>query len=152
MDSIEFERKLKRLNNRLYLGKNIIDTFNPELLSTGIYYKELKTDPGFNLNDLSGKDYSNARKQFVENPDIYLTWCTIKHIPEGNWYNEKGKLIAKGWREILKFLSEKGYFDLKRAAKVFNCSSLGYSNYDSLNHDQKFQKFFKKPDPISLMR
>lgn len=152
MDSIEFERKLRRLNNRLYLGKNIIDTFNPELLSTGIYYKDLKSDHGFDLNDLSGKDYSDARKQFVDNPDTYVTWCTIKHIPEGNWYNEKGKLIAKGWREILKYLSEKGYFDIEDAAKEFNCPSLGHSSYDLLDHNQKFLKFFKKPCPISLMR
>ena len=132
MDCREFERKLKRLNPKLYVGNLIQHQFNNELLSTGIYFKDENPDKFSGIQELENQ------------PDLYLGWITVKHVPEGNWYSDRGRVIARGWREILLNLASKKYIDLQKARKVFDCPSLGLSDYDKLTQEQKFQKYYKR--------
>lgn len=142
MNWLEFESKLKNLNPRIYLQRNIISSFNPELMSTGIYFK----DRVYGFDDVNRNVGSKTRKAIdrMNSIDEYLGFCTVKHIPEGNLYNKEGELTARGWREILLDLSRREFVDIKRARKVFKCPSLGLSSYDKLTDDEKSSNFLEK--------
>lgn len=139
MNALEFETKLKKLNPRLYLGRTLNTTFNPELLSTGIYCRDYNPSERVDLNtlDYESLEESSSVRRMNESPDGYFSWCTWKHVPEGNQYTPQGKLLARGWREILLKLASCNLISLHKARRVFNDRSLGESSYDKLNHQQK---------------
>lgn len=140
MEASEFERKLRRLNPRIYLGKNINTEYNKELFSTGIYYKDGNNGEKIDGSVLDAEGSKLAQK-YNESPDLYLTFCTYKAIPEGNLYDDKGHIIAPGWREILLNLGKKNLISINKARKVFQCPSLGLSTYDNLSVIDKFKKY-----------
>jgi hypothetical protein len=130
MTALEFERKLKKLNQRLYVSRTVNTTYNPELFSSGIYFQN-----GSELTNLYPKKSLTVSefeqyREVNETPDLYVSWCTWRHIPEGTWIAKDESIIAPGWRQILLKLSAKKYIDLQRARKVFSCPSLGLSTYD----------------------
>lgn len=146
MNALEFEYKLRKLNSKLYVGKTVNTTFNKELYSTGIYIRGWNDSEHLDLRDsgLNVEDSTQARIQ-NENPDKYLTWCTWKHVPEGNLYNKNKKLVARGWREIVRNLAEQGHIDLLKARKVFDRSDIGVSHYDRMGHDEKYKLQWMQP-------
>lgn len=141
MTALELEKQLKKLNPRLYISKALNTQYNPELLSSGIYVQGFNDTGRVNLSDadLSTDEYQ-AAKHVNETPDKYLTWCTWKHVPEGNRYDDKMRITAKGWREILLILSSHNLIDIQKARKAFNRPSLGLEDYDRLTHQQKWER------------
>lgn len=146
MNIFEFERKLKKLNPRLTIGKNFTDSVNPELLSCGIYLKDSYTGRDLSDNDinvLSGELYKNA-KSVQNNPDEYITWATVKHVPrltefaaQKNKYNNEGDIIANGYYDILRLLVGKKLINPEQASELFNVGFFGYSEWDNLSFAQK---------------
>lgn len=145
MNGYDFERKLKRLNPELYLGRTVVDYFNGELGSTGIYLKRRDPSGQSLANEVTsavlGKPGSVSAKdaRYLKEADLYLGGVTLKHIPEGNVYNPDQSLWAKGWREILLNLIASRVVHVERARKVFECPSLGYSDWDNMSDLQKYE-------------
>lgn len=151
MNAWEFETKLRRLNPRLYVGKRINPAYNPELLSTGIYLKDQRDEDCVKVaeeaSQISVDDEVEAPsaaqlRRLAEN-DRYLGFCTVRHIPEGNWYDTKGKVTARGWRELLLCLSHLRLIDLQKARRIFNRPGLGVETYDRLTHQQKKERYLR---------
>lgn len=145
MHAIEFERKLKELNPRLYLSRKINWDYNKELGTVGIYYRDYKEGEDIELRELTGEEYNTA-KRINESPDCYVGFCTFKHVPEGNQFDLKGHIKSPGWREILIRLSQPNsirpsLIDLQKARKVFK-SDVGTSTYDTLPVEAKFRRQF----------
>lgn len=150
MNCWEFEKKLQKLNPRLYVGRNIINTYNPELGSTGLYLKIRNPDDILtakkaryvNFKDLGGVNQSAKTINDLEDGDTYLGMVTALYIPEGNWYNEDQSIRARGWREILCYLIKRGLVDVHKARKVFRREALGLEDYDKKSDLAKYHRFF----------
>jgi len=108
--------------------------------------KEAGTEVG---TDKIKEDYKFSAKESreIEENDTYLGFCTVKHVPEGNWYGENGRLIARGWREFLLLLANKNLIPIEKARRIFQCPSLGTSSYDKLDTQQKYLKYWHKENP-----
>lgn len=150
MHATEFERKLRELNPRLYLGRTITFSHNAELGSTGIYYKEYAESFTPDLSGMTPLECAQARA-VATSPDTYIGWCTWKYIPEGNWYDAKGHVTAKGLRELILDLSHANYIDRIRANRLFGLNA-GESSYDNLSSNTKFQKYWAPPKPNLLRK
>jgi hypothetical protein len=144
MTGYELETKLKKLNPLLYLGRTEVDYFNGELGSTGIYLKRRSIDAQKIANEADHTNFikkdcitAGAMRNLRDN-DEYLGMTTLRHIPEGNQYLPDQSLWAKGWREIVLAIVKRGHCTLERARRVFECPSLGQSDWDRMSDLQKF--------------
>lgn len=146
----DFKYKLAKLNPNLYVRTD--DSTKMEgLHHAGIYLKQVK-QAGLSY-DTKGRGSVNVERYFQElesgNLDKFLCGICIEWIPEFDIFNkEYTKISIPGWRTTLLRLVQSKAIELDKARKVFNCSSLGLSDYDKLNFFAKMQ-FAKKLDGIT---
>lgn len=145
MDFNIFEEKLKKLNPKLYIQKEKkIFSVNKEHGSTGIYLKDVRReqieDDSIGYIKNKAGDYikvdnmTNEIEKHNAEPDSYVGWVTYDFVPEGEKFDQNGKLIAIGWRTIVKRLVHKGITTEKLAKNIFGWSE---SAYDRLSYDQR---------------
>ena len=145
MDFNTFENKLKELNKDLYIQKNKkIFSINKEHGSTGIYLKDRKReqieDDTISYMKNKNGDYvhvgnlSNEIERYNKEPDTYLGWVTYDYVPEGEEFDDNGRVIAIGWRSIVKRLVAQGITTEKKAKTIFGWSE---SYYDRLTYEQR---------------
>lgn len=133
-----FREKLKRLNHKLYVDmKHVIYTLNPEGTS-GLYLKDFNSGQ-IDSSVLSG-DERRIADAYNSAPDEYIGWVSHGWVPEGDQFDEKGHIISKGWRTIVKHLVDRGYAKQRRAEEIFGWHR---SSYDMMNFEQKME-FEKK--------
>jgi len=90
-----------------------------------------------------GKHYMDTTTQkymeMKENGQAGQYVCGVSSwTPEYDWF-EGGVLKARGWRSLALFLVKKGICSIERARRAFNCESLGTTDYDRLEYDQKLR-------------
>lgn len=160
MNCWEFEQKLQRLNPLLYVGRNIIYSYNPDLGSTGLYLKKrdrssietAKQARSVNFKAIGGSNQAEQKIRELEEEDTYLGMVTAKYIPEGNWYNEDESIQARGWREIVSYLIKKKLVDATKARRVFERAALGLEDYDKKSDLIKYQRFYPpKPKKYEVL-
>lgn len=135
MDLGTFKFLLKKLNPRIFVDENHrVFTTNKELGSSGIYLRGKKYDH-IDSSVLDG-DARKSADAYNDSNDIYIGWVTHGIVPEGDIFDENGRIIARGWRTTIKSLCQKGYIDEKKAKKVFSWNP---SDYDMMNYEQKLE-------------
>jgi hypothetical protein len=93
---------------------------------------------------VGAKNYvdSDTRKfmEMKENGQAGEFICGVSEwTPEYDRFDaESGTLVMRGWRSLALFLVKKGVCSLERAKRVFG-QSLGETDYDRLNFDQKLR-------------
>jgi len=128
-----FEEKIKKLNPKIYIDKaHRVFTVNKELGTSGIYLKDFNS---FNESTfgLSGEDKLIVEKMNAEQDEM-IGWTTHDIVYEADQFDESGKIIATGWRSILKRFVKSGYVDADKARQVFGWEE---SDYDRLTYEQK---------------
>lgn len=141
----DFNSKLKRLNPNLYCGGNSATVFDAEWRSIGIYYRRTVQEAKMTSALMAhASDDERAYIKRREEGDEFVSGVTINWVPEHPKFSPKGKLLAKGWRSIVLELVRKGFVSIDRAKKVFNCPSLGESDFDKLSYDGKKTRLQQK--------
>lgn len=106
------------------------------LRHAGIYLKQTK-QAGLS-SDVKGHGHHLVEKYYAAlesgQLDKYLAGVCLERIPEYDIFNEDyTKMEIPGWRTIILRLVQAKVTTLERARKVFECSSLGESDYDKLS-------------------
>lgn len=148
----DFEKKLKRLNPHLYVDYRDARKASPkyDYLLTGIYLRVTKRDKlkysKASYEGLSQEQRAYLRDKEAGHFDVHVGGVCLQIVPEYDIFDISGcQLLVPGYRSILLSLVKKGYVDLKKAKRVFACSSLGESDYDN-------QDFFGKIKLIKALR
>lgn len=146
MDLGLFKQKLRALNPRLYVDEKHQVTQLNKIGTSGIYLKDQRSEK-IDSEWLDG-DSRRIAEAYNSTPDLYVGWTTHQYIPEGDKFDDNGKLIARGWRTTLKMLWQAGHIDIKKAGKVFNWY---LSDYDRMNYNQriKFERAYGATDSDS---
>lgn len=141
MDIGNFKNKLTKLNPALYVHQDLGRT-EGGLRHSAIYYKQ----PGRTPIKVSKADLQEAHSSQIHylealeagEIDKYMCGVCLDFVPEYDIINtEYVKIIAMGWRSTLLRLVSLKVCTLEKARKVFNCASLGESDYDRANFHGK---------------
>lgn len=136
----DFQSKLKRLNEDLYVKTDERVKHANDFWLSGIYLKATR-------QTIRGdKNYAGdtAQRKYLEelengNLDKYICGVCLNHIPEYDIFDfELTRLLASGWRKIVLRLVKMNLCTLAEARKVFNCSALGESTYDKMKFFDRF--------------
>lgn len=141
-----FKEKLKQLNPLLVVDSEnasvVLDMKqNPTGWSTAQMYvnhgkrqEEMPHHLKTNL-DLDAQKFLDAK----EAGELFEFVCgvPIEDVPEYNIFSNRKRILARGWRNILRILIKRNLVSLAKARKVFNCSSLCESDYDNLSEDEQ---------------
>jgi hypothetical protein len=128
MDINAFQDLLQDLNPKLYVDfKKRMYSLNPDGTS-GIYLRGKKRE--------HMKGYTQEAAISNAQEDDYIAWCTHGWVPEGNKYDENGRMVAFGWRSIVRRLIDKGVVD---RAKAFRRVGYLNSDYDRMSHEEKLR-------------
>ena len=136
MDIGTFQTRLKALNKDIYIDfkHRSFGTGSKEGTS-GIYMRDLKRrvdETGSGLGSIYAKACEAER-----GADTMIGWTQHGYVPEGDLFNlETGRIIAQGWRTIIKRLIAAGHTTPVKASRV-----MGYTEsfYDRMNYDQKLE-------------
>ena len=134
----DFKNLLAKVNPLLYVyDENAAYNFGHERIS-GIYLRGGRRDGGISASDkhYAGKAKAMAYLEAKESGalDTFCGGCNLGEIAEFDVFDlEFGRMVNMGWRSILLSLAKRGIISLDKAKKVFNCSSLGESDYDKLD-------------------
>ena len=95
--------------------------------------------------DYRGVKWIDERAAGIK-PEL-LSGCPLDWVPEYTHYNlETGKILARGWRDILLVLANKGAINLERAKKIFRCNSLGEHTFDKADVSNQLKILRKGTD------
>ena len=145
----DFKDKLRQLNDKLYIiDATAVENYGKELIS-GIWLRNGRSRGGLSNMDLHYVDNAMARRVIQDGNaglmDTFICGCNIGETPEYDRFDlDARRMIHMGWRTIVLTLVKRNICTLDRARKVFNCSSLGESDYDKLD-------FFAKQDFVEKM-
>ena len=134
MEFSTFREKLSRLNRDIYIHKNATFALNKEWGTSGIYLKNRRREKLKNIGVLEGAELESARKHNADDSQ-YIGWTARKWVPEGNKYDEEGRLIAPGWRSILIKMIKQGLIQRDKAEKIFGATL--FSTYDLMSNKKK---------------
>lgn len=113
-----------------------------DMYSSGLYYKQGRRDTGTTaaeraLVHASQRTYLEAIE--AGELDKFICGVSINFVPEYDRFDiEECKILMPGYRTILMRLVKDNLISLDKARKVFDCPSLGESDYDKLNFMQKY--------------
>lgn len=143
----DFTSRLRQLNGDLYVKTDQVIKMDG-LKHSGIYLKMIKQS-GLSY-DTKGHGAANVEKFFAAREtgqlDKYMCGVCIEWLPEFDIFNaDYTKIAVPGWRSTLLRLIQSKAFSLQSARKVFNCSSLGETDYDRMSFFNKMQ-FAKRID------
>jgi len=137
----DLQSKLKRLNNRLIVQtdqpRKILFgiTSYPIVLAFGKRTHRSSNTARYDRLDTDARRYMEM-KQSGQAGEYMGGVC--EYVPEYDEFDiESGQLRFRGWRSIAYNLVLRGACTLDRARKVFNCSSLGETDWDKLPSEQK---------------
>lgn len=144
---IDFTARLSRLNPRLIVRSDQA-TKRQGLKHAGIYLKE-QQQRGLSY-DVKGKGPAGIEKYYAElaagRLDKYICGVCIEWLPEFDVFNEEYSCVSvPGWRTVLLRLIESKVFKLEDARRIFNCQSLGETDYDKMSIFKKME-FAKRLD------
>lgn len=142
----DFHSKLRQLNPTLYVMTDNKKQVKGDWWTTGIYQKQgeriKKRISKGNLhygNKFGGGDY--LRKVYSGEIDSFIMGCPVGWVPEYTVFDlSQFEILAMGWRPILIRLAEKRLISVEKARKVFNCPSLGLSDYDLISTEDKIRR------------
>lgn len=137
----DFQSKLRKLDPNLYVRTDDVRVLENGLKHAGVYYKQKKQAVKSNKVD---RLHASSEQQKYLNAlekgelDFYVCGICIDILPEYDIINTNyGRIVSLGWRTVLLRLVEHKITTLEKARKVFNCSSLGESDFDKANFHQK---------------
>lgn len=139
MQSFIFKTKLAKLNHLLFVDDSAKSRVSDEWSVVGLFLRnnERAKSRTFDYASLDGKtrEYMKA----YDEGNLYEHIGSVPHgyVPENDLFDiNTGRLLARGWRSIVLRLVEKRLCTIDKARSVFS-RSLGESDYDRLNSDQK---------------
>jgi hypothetical protein len=146
----DFQKKLQKLNDKLYIKIDERTSIGTGLYSTGIYLKRAERAK---VNTTSGDKaliYGQQQKYLraLEKGDLdhYIMGVCLNYVPEYDIFDlAREKLLMPGWRSILLQLWRKKIINIEDAKKVFRCKSLGISDWDNLSFFAKMRKCKGEP-------
>lgn len=135
----EFLTKLRRLNSRLYVGERGAVAMSGEWHALGLYERRVS-----NRHQTSARLLSEAndvdRKYLGDREsgatDDFVCGIPAGWVPEGDVFDEQGKLLARGWRSIVCFLVKSNRTTWDKARKHFG-AGIGTSTYDKADFHGK---------------
>ena len=137
----DFQAKLKRLHPDLYVKTDERTKNGANFWISGIYLKarrqpsKIKADR--NLVHAQHEKYLNALES--GELDKFVSGVCLNHIPEYDIFDfALTRILAPGWRKLAMRFVAVNICTLERAQKVFNCPSLGESDYDNMNFFKRF--------------
>lgn len=139
----DLQAKLRELHPDLYVKTDTINKLHCGLVSSGIYLKNPKRAAD---RSTWGKHYVHEKqRKYLEaieagQLDKFIMGVCLNYIPEYDIYDlERERILMPGWRTIVKRLHANKIITLDKARKVFNCKSLGESDWDKLNLHQRIR-------------
>ena len=136
----DLQTKLKKINPNLvvFTDKGIA---LGEIRSYPLVLMFGKRHRGFSA---LGKHYMDANTQkymeMKENGQNGEYICGVSAwTPEFDMLNERGEVVARGYRSLGKLLAEKGIASWDKIRKVFRASDLGRTDYDRATYEQKLE-------------
>lgn len=138
----DFQSRLRKINPGLYVKTDEISKLSlPDLRISGIYLKQHKRQEIKHKNDKNAVDYHHeGYLTALERGelDTFICGVALDYIPEYDVFDfARNQMLMPGWRKIALRLVELKLCSLEKAKKVFECSSLGESDYDKMS-------FFKR--------
>jgi len=134
MDLSTFKYLLHKLNPRIYVDdKHRVVELNP-MGTSGIYLRGERYE--YTDSSVLSGESKRLLDAYNSSPDIYIGWTTHGSVPEGDIFDDKGRIIARGWRTTLKSLWQKGYINKNKAQKIFGWNP---SDYDYMTYEQKIE-------------
>lgn len=139
----DFQNKLKKLNERLYVNTEKVNRIAAGVFATGIYLKSggrNKVSEKLNVNyaDSSVQGYLRGLKSGEQ--DTFVCGVSTNFVPEYDVYDlDREKILMPGWRTIALALVRKELCTIEKARRVFRCKSLGDTDWDKLQFPQRLQ-------------
>jgi len=141
----DFISKIKQLNPRLYVRSDQKTSINEDWSVVGLYLRE----GGGSKQSVSSSVLTGAKSPksrylceiYHGAKDKFIIGIPHNWVPEYSIFDlEKGETLARGWRSILVGLLKLQLIDRKSTQKIFNCASLGNSDYDHLSAGEKLRQ------------
>ncbi len=143
MLSLEFKRRIQRLDPSLYVDDSIKRLVQGEWHTSGLFSRKRKrssnTVDGTNLH-YAGSSAAASYLQASETGhlDQFVCGVPFNWVPEYDVFDlTTGKILARGWRSIVSALVKQGHCSWDRARKVFQSSELGRTSYDRMTYEQR---------------
>lgn len=137
----DFQSKLKRLNPLLCVHVEKANRIAPGVFVTGIYLRQPKRHASAaktNTNYASLEQREILQSAAEGHKDVFVHGVSTNYVPEYDIFDlDREKLLMPGYRTILLALVKKGLCPLDRARRVFNCSSLGDTDWDKITLVQR---------------
>jgi len=116
-----------------------------EIYSHGIYYKaEKRQSPTLGTEHLHSSQAKYLEGLESGQLDTFICGIPAGEVPEYEVFDfEQTRILMTGWRSIIMALVKQKLVDLDKARNLFNCQSLGESDYDKMDFFKKFE-FAKK--------
>jgi hypothetical protein len=127
MYSFDFKSKLQRLNRDLFINEDRArDIVGTEWKTVALCSKRPKrSDKATSRSDLnyldkSGREYLEA----LDSGSVAHFICGVPQgwLPERDITDDRGRILARGWRSVVKHLIKSGYTTPERARRVFGSS------------------------------
>jgi hypothetical protein len=134
----DFKAKLAKVNHLLYVyDEKASENFRKQKVS-GIYLRGGRRKGGIATWEKHEAADKNAIAYIEADEkgefDTFCGGCNLDEMPEYDIYDlEWGRMVNMGWRSTLLMLAKRGFINLDKARKIFNCPSLGESDYDRLD-------------------
>lgn len=143
MFTFDLHAKLRRLNKGLYINTNQLTVFTNGEKALGVLRrvnkrKEVTSSAKLSESDSATHRFLTEEAQGVK--DEFLFAVPYPYVPEYDEIdNQTGRVLKKGWRSIALQLVSKNVCTLSRARHIFQCPSLGETDYDKLGYTGKLR-------------
>ena len=133
----DLQNKLRKINKDLYVKQDEINQMSCGLISSGIYLKNpgrSKDMTGSNKNLVIAQQRKYLEAVEAGHLDKFIIGVCLNYVPEYDIFDlERERILMPGWRTVAMRLVKMKVASLDKVRKVFQCKSLGESDWDNKN-------------------
>lgn len=151
----DFQSKLSRLNDKLYVDLSTSNYVTKGVRATSILYKNAKKWRR-DMNEQQLQFADNKTQAFLKanyegHMDQVVGATPTFWVPEHDVFDlESGTVIMRGWRTSVLLLVKRGLCSLDRAKRIFG-QSLNEYDYDKLSYEQRLKKARGEDNKLSSL-